>query len=104
METTFGPAYEERLDGKRIAKQMDVIRDYMLEEWLQGRWRTLEWIANCTSIPEASVSAQLRHLRKSRFGGYVVNKRRRGQLWEYQVSKPTNENGQLSLFNNRSNV
>ena len=98
METTFGPAYEERLDGKRISKQMDVIRDYMLEEWLQGRWRTLEDIRSWTGIPEASVSAQLRHLRKTRFGGYVVEKRRRGQLWEYQVSKPTDENGQTSLF------
>lgn len=98
METTFGPAYEERLDGKRILKQMDVIRDFMLEDWLKGRWATLKEISDWTEIPEASVSAQLRHLRKPRFGGYVVEKRRRGQLWEYQVSKPTDENGQLSLF------
>lgn len=98
METTFGPCYDEVIDKKRIHKQMDVIRDYMLEEWTAGRWMTLDGISSWTGIPEASVSAQLRHLRKPRFGGYVVEKRRRGQLWEYQVSKPTDENGQISLF------
>jgi hypothetical protein len=98
METTFGPDYEERLDKKRINKQMDTIRDYMLEKWIDGFWITLKEISDWTEIPEASVSAQLRHLRKTRFGGYVVNKRRRGQLWEYQVSRPTDGNGQTSLF------
>ena len=98
METTFGPAYEELLDGKRIPNQMRTIRVYMLEKMIDGLWCTLEEISSWTGIPEASVSAQLRHLRKTRFGGYVVEKRRRGQLWEYQVSKPTDENGQTSLF------
>ena len=31
-----------------------------------GDWRTLRSIADCTGDPEASVSAQLRHLRKDR--------------------------------------
>jgi hypothetical protein len=56
-----------------------------------GQWRTLEEIAQATGDPQASVSAQLRHLRKNKFGSYIVNKRSRGDrehgLWEYQVTK-----------------
>jgi hypothetical protein len=55
-------------------------------------WRTLDEIAAVTGDPTASISAQLRHLRKPRFGSYIVKKRRRGDLslglYEYQVLKP----------------
>lgn len=48
-----------------------------LAEWTEGD-------------PAASVSAQLRHLRKPRFGGFVVEKRPRGDrergLWEYRLA------------------
>jgi hypothetical protein len=53
-----------------------------------GEWRTLAELSRATGIPEASASADLRHLRKSRFGGHTVNKRRRqpeGATWEYQL-------------------
>ena len=40
--------------------------------------------------PEASASAQLRHLRKPRFGSHTVEKRNRGArefgLWEYRLT------------------
>jgi hypothetical protein len=56
-----------------------------------ARWRTLEEIAQMTGDPAASISAQLRHLRKPRFGGYTVNRRVRGDrargLFEYQVER-----------------
>lgn len=50
-----------------------------------GCWRTLAEIEYLTQEPQASISAQLRHLRKLRFGGNTVNKRRRGNQWEYQL-------------------
>lgn len=82
---TYGPDYDEDLDGERVAKQHERIRDLMLD----GSWRTLDDIAEHTGDPASSISAQLRHLRKTRFGGYAVEKRRRGDekggLWEYQV-------------------
>lgn len=85
---TYGPAYEERLDGHRIRKQHEVVRDLMLD----GAWRTLPEIARLTDYPEASISAQLRHLRKERFGAYTVEKRRRDGpghgTWEYRVRPP----------------
>ncbi len=52
-------------------------------------WPTLTEIAGVTGDPAASISAQLRHLRKARFGGHTVNKRHRGPasagLYEYQL-------------------
>ena len=83
MASTYGPAYSESLDGNRIRKQQDAIYTYMRD----GRWHTLEEISSL-GYPESSVSAQLRHLRKPKFGGHTILKRRRFSghgLWEYQL-------------------
>ncbi len=82
--STLGPTYDDQVDRDRLERQMDRIRGLMLD----GHWRTLLEIQGETGDPEASVSAQLRHLRKDRFGAYVVEKRRRIPkcgLWEYRV-------------------
>jgi hypothetical protein len=61
-------------------------------------WLTLDELAKLTHYPPASISAQLRHLRKPRFGGFVVDKRPRefgramrgeefGTVWEYQLRR-----------------
>lgn len=78
--------------------QLTMIRDLMLEAAARGAWLTLGEIAKPTEFAEASISAQLRHLRKERHGRYLVEKRRRRSgeseagrtngLWEYQVSGP----------------
>jgi len=83
---TFGPAYDPQKDGPRLRRQHEVIRDLMLD----GLWRSLPEIALATGYPEASISAQLRHLRKERFGSYEMTKRRRsdGGLYEYHVEPP----------------
>jgi hypothetical protein len=64
-----------------------------------GGWMTLRELAELTNYGEASISAQLRHLRKTRFGGYVVAKRRRGPpadgVWEYRITGRT-EHAQLA--------
>ena len=57
--------------------QLHTIRDLMLAAAQRGAWMTLGEIAGLTEIGEASVSAQLRHLRKWRHGGHCVEKRRR---------------------------
>ena len=82
---TFGPAYNEVIDGKRIKLQHEVIRNWMLKHHL---WKTLAEIEEATGYPQASISAQLRHLRKPQFGSYIVEKRRRsiGGTWEYRVT------------------
>ncbi len=81
---TYGKSYNEEIDGERIHKQYERIRDFMLG----CEWRTLAEIAAALDYPEASISAQLRHLRKRIFGGYDVQKQRRtpeGGTWEYRV-------------------
>lgn len=77
-----GAGYEHARDSERLAKQHSRIRDLMLD----GQWRTLALISELTGDPPASVSAQLRHLRKPRFGAYAVEKRYLGQgLYQYRV-------------------
>lgn len=81
---TYGPLFDEAIDGERIEKQMDRIRGVLLSH----AWLSLAQLANATGDPEASISAQIRHLRKPRFGGHTIEKRRRqpeGGTWEYRM-------------------
>jgi len=62
--------------------QLHTIRDLMLLAARRGAWLTLGEIAGLTEIGEASISAQLRHLRKQQHGRHRVEKRRRTrQAW-----------------------
>jgi len=80
-----GPVYSQEHDGIRLTGQIQRIFSLMKDE----HWRTLNEIAETTGDPPASVSAQLRHLRKVRFGKHTILKRHRGNvksgLWEYQL-------------------
>ena len=97
-----GPDYDPELDHVRLRKQHERIRNLMLD----GTWRTLAEIAEFTEDPEASISAQLRHLRKKRFGSFCLEKQRRGEaehgLWEYRLLKPgPNSNESPTEVNDR---
>lgn len=75
-------------DHERLADQITRIRTLMLD----GKWRMLCEISTLTRSPEASVSAQLRNLRKPRFGGYTVNRRYLGGgCYEYAIDTTTSE-------------
>ena len=55
------------------------------------QWLTLAELAASTRFPPTSISAQLRHLRKLEYGGWVVEKRRREWareevVWEYRLA------------------
>lgn len=65
-----GADYVHERDHSRLKGQM--LRVYSLMK--DGCWRTLREISDITGDPEASVSAQLRHLRKERFGSYQVDR------------------------------
>lgn len=94
---TYGPAYDEQIDGERVGGQMADIKHFMLA----GGWRTLNEISNATGHPESSISAQLRHLRKEQFGSYDVQKRRRnlaGGTWEYRVKPGAKAGEQVGIF------
>lgn len=77
-----GADYQPGRDNERLAGQLLRIFDCMKS----GQWRTLPEIARLTGDPEASISAQLRHLRKPRFGAHTVNREYIADgLYRYQV-------------------
>lgn len=80
-----GSDYDAEQDKERLTSQIKRIFELMRD----GVWRTLSEIEEQTGAPAASASAQLRHLRKPRFGAFVVEKRSRGErshgLYEYRV-------------------
>ena len=65
-----GADYQPERDDVRLSGQIARIWNCMCD----SRWRTLKDIANITGDPEASVSAQLRHLRKRRFGRHTIER------------------------------
>lgn len=83
-ETTLfdGKTFDSAQDGARLGRQLLDVLDVMRD----GRWHTLREVADAVGAPEGSVSARLRDLRKARFGGHDVVKRRvDGGLWEYRM-------------------
>ena len=80
-----GPAYDPDLDRVRLAGQLLRVWDAMVG----GLWWTLDELSERTGDPPASISAQMRHLRKDKFGAHTIEKRRRGLedsgLWEYRL-------------------
>lgn len=94
--------YDEKLDGARLDDQLHEILAVMLHAGTTGTWLTLREIWQLTKHGESSISAQLRNLRKPKYGSYLVEKRRRGEpgrgLWEYRVSKPVLEHRDVFEF------
>jgi hypothetical protein len=83
-----GPCFDPRFDQDRLTKQIGRVYNVMSD----GKWRTLRELAAETGDPEASCSAQIRHLRRARFGAYTVDRRTRGDrsqgLYEYRLVVP----------------
>ena len=65
-----GADYQPERDDPRLTSQL--MRVYFVMAF--GDWRTLPEIAELTGDPPASISAQLRHFRKERFGGHTVER------------------------------
>ena len=88
-------------DARRLRSQREIIRDVMLSAADCETWLTLGELRALTRYGEASISAQLRHLRKTEHGGYDVTKRHRegaspvrpgtdgrGEcVWEYRITQ-----------------
>jgi hypothetical protein len=94
-----GRTYDPKLDRERLRTQLERVFSVMKD----GRWRTLDMIRSLCGGTEASISARLRDLRKPRFGGFEVERKRakRGGLWIYRLSPQWpggRNNKQPSLF------
>ncbi len=88
-------------DARRLRSQREIIRDVMISAADCETWLTLGELRALTRYGEASISAQLRHLRKTENGGYDVIKRHRDGVsperpgsdgrgecvWEYRIAR-----------------
>ncbi len=81
-----------------VLRQRDIVCDVMLCAAECQAWLTLRELARLTRYGEASISAQLRHLRQPQYGAFVVEKQRRkedevgrlaqqGPVWEYRLRR-----------------
>ena len=78
-----GPNYDAKRDDARLPGQLQRVFKAMKD----GEWRSLGDIEEVTGDPQASISAQLRHLRKPRFGGHEVDKKYLGNgLYHYKLN------------------
>lgn len=77
-----GETFDPARDGKRLSKQLDAVRTFMI----LSDWVTLSEISEATGAPEASCSARLRDLRTPRGGSFIIQRRfvSRG-LHEYRL-------------------
>lgn len=77
-----GADYQPARDSERLTAQFKSIFSLMKD----GKWRSLALIEDNVKQPQASISAQLRHMRKEKFGSHTVNKRYiKNGLYEYQL-------------------
>jgi len=77
-----GADYDPDRDDLRLTGQLRRIWEIVID----GRWYTLKDISIRTGDPEPSISAQLRHLRKPRFGSHIVEREYIANgLYKYRV-------------------
>jgi hypothetical protein len=83
MEKFDGSDYTPEKDDERLDKQIDRVK----KACRSGVPMTLAAISKETGDPEASISAQLRHLRKEKHGAHTVDKIHISHgLYTYQVT------------------
>ncbi len=88
--STFGPAYNPKLDYSRLNDQQARVRELALK----SGWFLIDELVIAlekkygVKFPEQSVGSQLRHLRKKKFGSHYLSKRRvaKGGLYEYRLT------------------
>jgi len=82
-----GSDYDDARDRDRLRGQILRVFDAMQS----GLWFSLDALSKTTGDPPASVSAQLRHLRKERFGAHTVEKKHLGEgmyVYRLEVNVP----------------
>ena len=79
-----GDDYKHERYHARLTGQIRRVYDFMFD----GAWRTLNEISDATGDPHSSVSAQLRNLRKKRFGGHNIERKYMNDgLYSYRLEK-----------------
>lgn len=77
-----GKTYNPVLDHTRLTNQLARVHSVLSD----GKWITLSQLSIKADCPEASASSRLRDLRKDKFGGHTVDRKRlSGGLFEYRL-------------------
>lgn len=77
-----GADCQAKRDNARLTSQIQKIFELMKD----GKWRTFDEIHKATKAPHNSISAQLRNLRKPRFGEHKVESDYIGNgLYKYRL-------------------
>lgn len=77
-----GVTYKAVFDHTRLSSQLGRVYGVLRD----GQWYTLSELSILANGPEASVGARLRDLRKDKFGGYTVDRKRlSGGLFAYRL-------------------
>lgn len=98
IKKAMKPIRRREARPRSLRRQRDVLCDVMLSAGACETWLTLVELSRLTHFGEASISAQLRHLRKPEYGGFAVEKRTRensvaisgvehGPVWEYRLRR-----------------
>lgn len=72
-------------DHARLTRKFMSVKEVMLD----GEWHTHAELARKCGCSENGASARVRDLKKAKFGGYAVEKRRSewsDAVWEYRVT------------------
>jgi len=78
-----GAGVETVDDNIRLGKQIDKVLSFIKN----GEWFSLSQISEAINAPHASVSAQLRNLRKREHGSYIIERKNEGSGYHlYRLS------------------
>ena len=74
--------------------QREVLLELLRAAARRSAWLSLNEMARETNFPHASISAQLRHLRKPKHGSWKIERQRRDWValqlvWEYRLAGKT---------------
>ena len=94
-----GKTFDAVLDGPRLSSQLERVKAVLKN----GQWITLRMLAHAVGGSEASVSARIRDMRKEKFGGFHIERRRDPKdpssgVWQYRLIIPFDEHGQGILI------
>jgi DNA-binding Lrp family transcriptional regulator len=82
MVSFDGEDMDQERDGERLNRQMNIIRERMEN----AGWLSVQQLSNELGFPATSVSAQIRNLRKDKFGGRYVERRYQGNgLYQFKL-------------------
>ena len=77
-----GADIDQERDDARLKQQINIIRKRMEN----AGWLTVQQLSQELGYPATSVSAQIRNLRKDKFGGRYVERRYQGNgLYEFKL-------------------